>query len=252
LKAVFVTGTAGAGKSLLTKKLLDYYASNGAFSAALNLDPGVEGLPYAPDIDVRDHVDLVAIMKQYDLGPNGALVMASDLAASKFEAVHEQVQEVNPDYLVVDTPGQVELFAYRSSGPFMVDRMEADQKASVFLFDGALVTSPVNFVSVSLLAASIRLRLGLPSIGALAKSDMIGDRIDSILGWASDPGALSDAISKEAGGETYELASAVLRGMDMADAVHRLVPLSSTTGEGLADLEGALSRTVNQGEEVED
>ena len=252
MKAVFVAGTAGAGKSLLTKKLLDYYARNGAFSAALNLDPGVEGLPYAPDVDIRDHVDLVAIMKQYDLGPNGALVMASDLAASKFEAVHEQVQGVNPDYLVVDTPGQVELFAYRSSGPFMVDRMEADQKTSVFLFDGALVTSPVNFVSVSLLAASVRLRLGLPSIGALTKSDMIAGRIPDVLGWSSDSGALADAVAKESGGETYELASCVLRGMDMADAVHELIPLSSTTGEGLAELEGALSRTVNQGEEVED
>lgn len=252
MKAVFVTGTAGAGKSLLTKKLLDYYARNGAFSAALNLDPGVEGLPYTPDVDIRDHVDLVAIMKQYDLGPNGALVMASDLAASKFEGVHDQVQSVNPDYLVVDTPGQVELFAYRASGPFMVERMDADQKASIFLFDGTLVTSPVNFVSAALLAASIRLRLALPSISVLTKSDMVGEHLEKVLRWASDAGVLSDAVAASAGGETYELTSCVLRGLDMADAVHGLMPVSSTTGDGLADLGGALSRAVNQGEEVED
>lgn len=252
MKAVFVTGTAGAGKSLLTKKLLEYYARNGAFAAALNLDPGVEGLPYTPDVDVRDHVDLVAIMKQYDLGPNGALVMASDLAASKFEQIHDQVQSVNPDYLVVDTPGQVELFAYRASGPFMVGRVDADQKASIFLFDGTLVTSPVNFVSAALLAASIRLRLGLPSISALTKSDMAGARAKEALRWASDPGALSDAIAASADGETYELASGVLRGLDMADAVHGLMPISSATGDGLAELGGALSRAVNLGEEVED
>ena len=81
MKSIFVTGTAGSGKSLLTSRLHDYYTKNGAFSSILNLDPGVESMPYAPDVDVRDHVDLVSIMKQYDLGPNGALIMASDLIA---------------------------------------------------------------------------------------------------------------------------------------------------------------------------
>ena len=50
LKTVFVSGTAGSGKSLLTSKLNEYYTKNGAFSAVLNLDPGVENLPYTCDI----------------------------------------------------------------------------------------------------------------------------------------------------------------------------------------------------------
>ncbi len=82
MKSIFISGTAGSGKSLLTSKLYEYYTKNGAFSAVLNLDPGVESLPYACDIDVRDFVDYVSIMQQYDLGPNGALIMANDLIAS--------------------------------------------------------------------------------------------------------------------------------------------------------------------------
>jgi len=41
--------------------------------------------PFLPAsrIDVRDYVDIVSIMQQYDLGPNGALIMANDLIASK-------------------------------------------------------------------------------------------------------------------------------------------------------------------------
>jgi len=81
MKTIFVSGTAGSGKSLLTSKLYDYYTKNGAFTSILNLDPGVENLPYSCDIDVRDYVDIVSIMQQYDLGPNGALVMAADLIA---------------------------------------------------------------------------------------------------------------------------------------------------------------------------
>jgi len=123
LKSIFVTGTAGAGKSLLSSKISEYYTSNGAFSAILNLDPGVDSLPYTCDIDVRDHVDISAIMQQYDLGPNGALIMANDLIASKIEEIQKEVDDVNPDHLIVDTPGQIELFAYRKSGPFFTENL---------------------------------------------------------------------------------------------------------------------------------
>ncbi|MEK6865259.1 MAG: ATP/GTP-binding protein, partial [Thermoproteota archaeon] len=89
MKSIFVTGTAGAGKSLLTSKLYEYYTRNGAFAAVLNLDPGVRNLPYTCDIDVRDYVDVIDIMEKYDLGPNGAVVMANDLIASKIDEIQE-------------------------------------------------------------------------------------------------------------------------------------------------------------------
>ena len=68
MKVIFVTGTAGAGKSLLTSKIKEYYAKNSSFATTLNLDPGVGKLPYSPDVDVRDYVDLNSLMEQYELG----------------------------------------------------------------------------------------------------------------------------------------------------------------------------------------
>ena len=171
MKAIFITGTAGAGKSILASKILQYYEQNGVFASILNLDPGVESLPYKPDVDVRDYVDILAIMKQYDLGPNGSMIMASDLIASKIEQIENQVNKVNPDYLIIDTPGQIELFAYRTSGPFFVHNINADEKLNLFLHDGTMVTSPSNFISVALLAASIKLRLGLPTVNLLTKTE---------------------------------------------------------------------------------
>jgi len=91
LKAIFVIGTAGSGKSTLTSRILQYYEKNSAFASVLNLDPGVESLPYTPDVDVRDYVDIVALMKQYDLGPNGSMIMASDLIASKIDQIENVV-----------------------------------------------------------------------------------------------------------------------------------------------------------------
>ena len=194
MKTIFVSGTAGSGKSLLSSKLHEYYTKNGAFAAVLNLDPGVENLAYTCDVDVRDYVDYVSIMQQYDLGPNGAMVMANDLIASKIDEIQDQVDQVNPDYLIVDTPGQIELFAYRSSGRFIVDNISSDEKTNVFLFDGSLITSPVNFVSIALLATSIRLRLNLPTINVLTKTDLIGDKLKNILKWSTNLKTLENAI----------------------------------------------------------
>ena len=252
MKTIFVSGTAGSGKSLLTSKLYEYYTKNGAFTAVLNLDPGVVSLPYTCDIDVRDYVDIVSIMKQYELGPNGALIMANDLIASKITDIENEVNRVNPDYLLVDTPGQIELFAYRNSGPFLIDSISSEEKTSIFLFDGALITTPVNFVSIALLATSVRLRLNLPSVNVLTKTDLIGENLKNILGWSTNLRKLEDDISQQADGETYSLTTNILRGLNLSGFAQGLIPISNVTGEGMVNLEGALSRILNLGEEVED
>ncbi len=237
---------------MLTSKIYDYYTSNGAFVAILNLDPGVDSLPYTCDIDVRDQIDIVSIMKQYELGPNGALIMANDLIASKIDQLQDQIDDVNPDYLLIDTPGQIELFAYRTSGPFLVQNLNLDEKMSIFLFDGALVTTPVNFVSIALLATSIKLRLGLPTINVLTKTDLIGDKLKDILNWSTNLSALENSISQEVDGEAYTLTTTILRSLNLGGFAQGLIPISNSTGEGMVNLQSALSRSINLGEEVED
>ena len=251
MKAIFVTGTAGSGKSMLTSKILEYYQTNGVFASVLNLDPGVESLPYRPDVDVRDYVDIVQIMKQYDLGPNGSMIMANDLIATKIEDIQNEIHGVNPDYLIVDTPGQIELFAYRASGPFFIQNIDASEKTNIFLYDGTMIVSPSNFISISLLATSIKLRLGLPTINVMTKADLIPDRIDQVLKWSSDPISLEEEL-KTLEGETYSFATDILRTLNIGEFAEDLIPISNLTGEGMVNLQATLSRIINLGEEVED
>jgi GTPase SAR1 family protein len=252
MKTIFLVGTAGSGKSLLASKILDYYSRNGAFVGMLNLDPGVENLPYTCDIDVRDYVDIVGIMKQYDLGPNGSMIMANDLIASKIDDLQKEVDNVNPDYLIVDTPGQIELFAYRAGGPFLIQNLNVEEKASIFLHDGSLITSPTNFVSIALLATSVKLRLGLSQINVLTKTDLIEDKIKDILKWSTNMASLEDALAKNADGENYALATNILRSLNLGGFAQGIIPISNVTGEGMVNLQAALSRVLNLGEEVED
>ncbi|MDE1862592.1 MAG: ATP/GTP-binding protein [Thaumarchaeota archaeon] len=252
MKAIFLVGTAGSGKSLLASNIFDYYTRTGHFVGILNLDPGVENLPYTCDIDVRDYVDIVSLMKQYDLGPNGSLIMASDLIASKIEDLQRDVDDVNPDYLIIDTPGQIELFAYRASGPFFIKNLNAEQKTSIFLHDGSLITTATNFISVALLATSVRLRLGLPQVNVITKADLIGDKIKEILGWSTNMATLEEAIAKESDGESYTLSTNLLRSLNLGGFAQGLIPVSNASGEGLANLNAALSRILSMGEEIED
>ena len=251
MKAIFVTGTAGSGKSMLTSKILEYYQKNGVFASVLNLDPGVESLPYRPDVDVRDYVDIVQIMQQYDLGPNGSMIMANDLIATKIEDIQNEIHGVNPDYLIVDTPGQIELFAYRASGPFFIQNIDASEKTNIFLYDGTMIVSPSNFISISLLATSIKLRLGLPTINVMTKTDLIPDKIDQVLKWSSDPISLEEEL-KTLEGETYSFATDILRTLNIGEFAGDLIPISNLTGEGMVNLQSTLSRIINLGEEVED
>ena len=252
MKVIFVTGTAGAGKSLLTSKIKEYYAKNSLFVATLNLDPGVGKLPYYPDIDVRDYVDLNSIMEQYELGSNGSLIMANDLIATKIDEIQKEADTINPDYLIVDTPGQIELFAYRQSGPFFIQSFQAEDKMNLFLFDGTMISSASNFVSLTLLSTSIRLRLGLPTVNVITKTDLIQERLEQVLSWSGTESKLETDLASELNGETFTLVSDMLTSLNRNDFQQDLIPISNATGDGMVTLESALSRTINLGEEIED
>src|ERR687891_2314508 len=159
MESIFITGTAGSGKSLLTSRLLQWYKDSQSYPISLNLDPGAVNLPYEPDVDVRNYIDINTLMETYDLGPNGSLVMASDMIATKIEDIQNEVYDLNPDYVLIDTPGQIELFAFRSSGPYFVSNFFSDNKVTLFTIDGTLAESPINYVSLMFLSQSVKLRL---------------------------------------------------------------------------------------------
>jgi len=249
VNAIFVTGTAGSGKSLLTSRLIQWYRDTGAYPATLNLDPGAITLPYEPDIDVRNYIDIGTLMDSYGLGPNGALVMASDLMATKLDEIQEEIDEANPDYLIVDTPGQIELFAFRASGPYFVSNLQSDRKATIFAFDGTLVASPINFVSISLLASAVKLRLKTAQINLLTKRDLVINNLKNIMDWAASAQALESALSVEKDAEYSVLSKDLSRSMTRAGFAPGLVAVSSITMNGLVNLAAALARTLNQGED---
>jgi GPN-loop GTPase len=248
---IFITGTAGSGKSLLTSKLLQWYKDRNSFAIGLNLDPGTIDLPYEPDVDVRNYIDINELMNSYQLGPNGALVMASDLIATRLDEIQNEVNSLNADYVLVDTPGQIELFAFRESGPYFVSHFQSDNKATIFIFDGMLVSSPINYVSISLLASSVKLRLKTPQVSVLTKRDLIIEKLCDVLGWSSaSTASLESALDSEKNSEYSFLCKELVKSLSTGGFLEGVIAVSSLTMNGIVTLSAALSRILNQGEEA--
>ena len=252
MESIFITGTAGSGKSLLTSRLLQWYKDNQSYPISLNLDPGAVNLPYEPDIDVRNYIDINTLMETYDLGPNGSLVMASDMIATKLEDIQNEVDNLNPDYIIIDTPGQIELFAFRASGPYFVSNFQSDNKVTLFLFDGMLVSCPINYISIALLASSIKLRLKTAQVNVLTKRDLIIEKIHGILEWSSSSTSLESALNNEKDTEYSLLSKDLARSMAKGGFMQNIIAVSSLTMSGMVNLSATLSRILNQGEEIRD
>jgi len=249
MDVVFVAGTAGSGKSLLTAALKNWYVNRGEDAIAVNLDPGVVELPYEPDVDIRERVQLQDVMEEYGLGPNGALILAADLVATKLNELQDEIDSFKAENVIIDTPGQTELFAFRESGEFIVSELKADSKLLLFLVDPLLASTPSNFLSLALLSASVGLRLNIPKITVLTKRDIARDGVKRITEWSKDTRIFEDALASTKNGEQYTLYSELFRSIRKLSFGADLYPVSSTTQEGMIALVGEMSRIARGGEE---
>jgi GTPase SAR1 family protein len=252
LDMIFVTGTAGSGKSLLTSALKRWYVNRGEEAIAVNLDPGVVTLPYEPDVDIRIRVNLQDVMENYSLGPNGALILAADLVATKLAEIQDEIDSYSAEYVIIDTPGQTELFSFRESGEYIVKELKADTKTLLFLLDPMLATTPVNFLSIALLSASVGLRMNIPKISVLTKRDIAGDSVKRITEWSRDARVFEDALSGTRNSDQYSLYSELFRSLRRLAFGADLYPVSSTTLDGFVALVGEISRMGRGGEEFTD
>ncbi len=247
---LFVVGMAGSGKSALTGAYLDWLRNKDHDAIVVNLDPGATSLPYTPDIDAKKYVDIEQLKLDYGLGPNGALIMASDILANKVEEIRDEIKADNPETVLVDTPGQIELFAFREGGRFLANELVEENGAIIYLMDAPFTRSPLNYICNLYLPAAIYSRIQQPQIHVLSKVDLITeDELEKVLSWTSDPESLEHELinSKEQNLTliTRDLAGAIYESGLVTDPI----PVSAKNNSGLLELEAAATRILTGGEE---
>jgi GTPase SAR1 family protein len=142
----------------------------------VNLDPAVSSVPFSANIDIRDTVNYKEVMKQYGLGPNGAILTCLNLFATRFDQVVSLLEKRADalDYIFIDTPGQIEAFTW-SAGGKIIHELLATAFPTVILYitDTQRCSSPTTFMSNMLYACSILYKSQLPMVCTFNKTDVV-------------------------------------------------------------------------------
>ncbi len=188
-------------------------------------------------------------MEEYGLGPNGGMILASDLMVNYLDDLKYEIDEFNPDWVLVDTAGQLELFAFRETGPLIASSLGFGdiQKSVSFLFDSNFVLRPNGFISTLLLAASVQFRFRrISQINVLSKMDLLDDdQIDMIINWSQDFKALEESTSERESGLIRELSMDLSEVFIQMGSTAELIPCTIKREDGLDLLFGYLQRVFD-------
>jgi len=232
---LIILGTAGSGKSALTATFGKWIKQNTDRSVAyINLDPGSDYVPFEPDFDIRDYFTIARIMRDENLGPNGAMVRASELLSAKAAEFAKAINKIEAEVRLVDTPGQMEVFLFHG-GPEITKLMRG-VTISLFMTDATIAEKASGLVLTRLLGLSTSLRLGVPAVSVLNKIDLVGDKLANIDRLLSDSEFLKDRVVKEGSGVMIDLTLSLSKTLPELLPAARLVRVSAKTGEGMADL----------------
>jgi GTPase SAR1 family protein len=150
----------------------------------INLDPAVRNVPFDSNIDIRDSVNYKEVMKQYNLGPNGGILTSLNLFATKIDQILNLLEKrTAPDpekpnskpikNILVDTPGQIEVFVWSASGSILLDSLASTFPTVIaYIIDTPRTASTSTFMSNMLYACSILYKTKLPMILVFNKTDV--------------------------------------------------------------------------------
>ncbi|KAH0551370.1 hypothetical protein GP486_007416 [Trichoglossum hirsutum] len=181
--AIVCVGMAGSGKTTFMQRINAYLHGKKEPPYVINLDPAVRSVPFESNIDIRDSVNYKEVMKQYNLGPNGGILTSLNLFATKIDqilAILEARAKPNPNNnatpiksILVDTPGQIEVFVWSASGSILLDSLASSfPTVLAYIIDTPRTSSTSTFMSNMLYACSILYKTKLPMVLVFNKTDV--------------------------------------------------------------------------------
>lgn len=182
--AIVCVGMAGSGKTTFMQRINSHLHTKKSPPYVINLDPAVLNVPFDSNIDIRDSLNYKEVMKEYNLGPNGGILTSLNIFATKIDqiiGILEKRTKPNPDTpnarpirnIIVDTPGQIEVFVWSASGSILLDSLASTFPTVVaYIIDTPRTSSTSTFMSNMLYACSILYKTKLPMILVFNKTDV--------------------------------------------------------------------------------
>ncbi|KAB8338969.1 hypothetical protein FH972_021909 [Carpinus fangiana] len=220
--AVVCVGMAGSGKTTFMQRINSHLHAKGDPPYIMNLDPAVRSIPFNSNIDIRDSIDYKEVMSQYNLGPNGGILTSLNLFATKVDQIMGILEsrcgmmpepitpgasmtapekataslENHINHILVDTPGQIEVFVWSASGQILLSSLaSAFPTVLAYVIDTPRTASTSTFMSNMLYACSILYKTKLPMILVFNKTDV--QSADFAKDWMTDFETFQAALQKE-------------------------------------------------------
>ncbi|KAG2195760.1 hypothetical protein INT46_000642 [Mucor plumbeus] len=243
---ILCIGMAGSGKTTFMQRINAHLHEKKTPPYVLNLDPAVSSLPFTANIDIRDTVNYKEVMKQYNLGPNGGILTSLNLFTTKFDQVLNLVAKRSESVsnILVDTPGQIEIFTWSASGAIITDTLAASYPTMIaYIIDTPRTTSPATFMSNMLYACSILYKTKLPFILVFNKTDVVSH--DFAVEWMTDFEKFQEALSQDT---TYmsSLMSSMSLVLDEFYNHLKVVGVSAVTGAGIDEFFQAVEEAADE------
>jgi GPN-loop GTPase len=139
------------------------------------MDPAADFYKYESSMDIRDLITVEDVMDELELGPNGGLVYCMEYLVENADWLAEQINDFSDDYLLIDCPGQIELYVHL---PVMQQFVQLLQNwgytvCCVYMLDSQFMTDPSKFLSGTLMSLAAMARLELPHVSVLTKIDLL-------------------------------------------------------------------------------
>ncbi|KAJ3009550.1 ATP binding protein [Thoreauomyces humboldtii] len=168
-------GPAGSGKSTYCTTMITHAQTTHRSMHLVNLDPAAERFEYAPTVDIRDLISLEDVQEELGYGPNGGLMYCLEYLIQNLDFLEKELGHQEDDYLLIDLPGQIELYTAHPIIPALVSCLHRlDYRVcGVYLLDSTFVDSPPKFFSGVLSAMSAMVQLEIPHINVLSKVDLL-------------------------------------------------------------------------------
>jgi len=222
---VLILGPAGSGKSLLTEKFGVYLEKEGYSVKYVNLDPGCLSVSYRCDFDVREKVTVEEIMKTENLGPNGAMIRDME----NLENI--KIPEYDDDFILIDTPGQLEIFSFHKCGPKIVGQLK--DPVGIFIIDAGVGVK--DLPAMYLYSLATRYRLGINAINVVNKADLLSsEEMNLTQSFFSDPLKSKKMIKVE--GVLLDVYSLISELLQKILPAQRIPFVSAKTGKGFDEM----------------
>ena len=240
---LIILGMAGSGKTTFVQKLEEELANKDKESYIINLDPAVMDTLYEPNLDIKDTIKYKEVMTSNNLGPNGAILTCLNLFSTNIDKVLTILEsKTDLDYIVMDTPGQLEVFSWSASGKIITDSFSLIfPSILIYIIDIPRCSNPNTFSSNMLYALSIMYKMKLPLLLAFNKVDIAKE--NKVIEWMQDYQILQEVLSKKDDYMSTFSSSLSLLLNEFYKTI-KYVSVSSKTGEGFDEL-------INKCEEIQ-